>query len=188
MIQIIYLNGPSSSGKTTLVKALQEALDEPFLHMSIDRMIAMMPEKINNWTGGDAPQGFSWKQAYDASGHLIHELQAGPFAKKISRTLIDIVATVAQNGHFVIIDDVSFGKEEVDLWKKGLKNFNVLWVGLKAPLATLEAREQARANRMQGSARAQATKVHENVIYDLVLDTSQLSLADCVLEICKRVK
>jgi chloramphenicol 3-O phosphotransferase len=32
-VQIIYLNGPSSSGKTTLAKALQHALENPFLHI-----------------------------------------------------------------------------------------------------------------------------------------------------------
>lgn len=38
-VQIIYLNGPSSSGKTTLAKALQHAFEEPFLHVGIDKII-----------------------------------------------------------------------------------------------------------------------------------------------------
>jgi len=42
--QVIYLNGPSSSGKTELAKALQEALDKPFLHVGIDKVIGMMPK------------------------------------------------------------------------------------------------------------------------------------------------
>ncbi|MBA3604063.1 MAG: hypothetical protein H0W50_10610 [Parachlamydiaceae bacterium] len=29
-LQIIYINGPSSSGKTTLAKALQQKFDQPF--------------------------------------------------------------------------------------------------------------------------------------------------------------
>jgi chloramphenicol 3-O-phosphotransferase len=48
-LQIIYLNGPSSSDKTTLAKALQKEFDLPFLHIGIDRVIGMMPEKLNNW-------------------------------------------------------------------------------------------------------------------------------------------
>lgn len=47
-IQIIYINGPSSSGKTTLAKSLQQEFDQPFLHIGIDRVIGMMPEKINS--------------------------------------------------------------------------------------------------------------------------------------------
>jgi len=37
--QIIYLNGPSSSGKTMLAKALQYAFTKPFLHVGIDRSL-----------------------------------------------------------------------------------------------------------------------------------------------------
>lgn len=43
-VQIIYLNGPSSSGKTTLAKALQHAFEEPFLHVGIDKIIGWMPD------------------------------------------------------------------------------------------------------------------------------------------------
>mgnify|MGYP003342011459 CR=1 FL=1 len=55
--QIIYLNGPSSSGKTSLVKALQDKLSQPFLHVGVDKIIGMMPAKLNDWTGGEAPEG-----------------------------------------------------------------------------------------------------------------------------------
>jgi chloramphenicol 3-O phosphotransferase len=41
-VKIIYLNGPSSSGKTTLAKALQDAFEEPFLHVGIDKIIDRM--------------------------------------------------------------------------------------------------------------------------------------------------
>jgi chloramphenicol 3-O-phosphotransferase len=60
-VQIIYSNGPSSVGKTTLAKALQQKLGQPFLHIGIDKVIEMMPDKLNNWEGGAAPLGFSWK-------------------------------------------------------------------------------------------------------------------------------
>jgi len=43
--RIILLNGASSSGKSTLAKALQQALPEPFLHVSSDHLVAsgMLP-------------------------------------------------------------------------------------------------------------------------------------------------
>lgn len=72
--QIIYINGPSSSGKTTLAKALQHEFDQPFLHIGIDRVIGMMPEKLNNWEGGPAPLGFSWKESVDETGDLSIQL------------------------------------------------------------------------------------------------------------------
>ena len=54
--RIIFLNGASSSGKSTLAKALQAALAEPFLHVSSDHLVAsgMLPARRD-------PQGpFAW--------------------------------------------------------------------------------------------------------------------------------
>ncbi len=98
-VQIIYLNGPSSSGKTTLAKALQDAFEEPFLHVGIDKIIGWMPEKINDWTDGEAPLGYSWKKNVDSSGNLTQELQIGPYAQKIGKTFQEVVLTLAKMGH-----------------------------------------------------------------------------------------
>jgi chloramphenicol 3-O phosphotransferase len=183
-VQIIYINGPSSSGKTILAKALQQEFDRPFLHIGIDRVIGMMPEKLNNWEGGPAPLGFSWKESFDETGHLMHEIQTGPFARKMVQTLMEIVLTMAKLGHYIIIDDVSFGKNQVDLWREFLKDYKVLWIGIKAPLGVLEARERERSNRIHGSARAQYFQVHKDIVYDLEFDTSKDSLNTMV----KRIK
>lgn len=102
-VQIIYLNGPSSSGKTTLAKALQYAFEEPFLHVGIDKIIGWMPEKVNDWTGGEALIGYSWKKSEDASGNPIQELQAGPYAQKIGKTFQEVVLALAKMGHHIIL-------------------------------------------------------------------------------------
>lgn len=182
-IQIIYLNGPSSSGKTTLAKALQHAFEEPFLHVSIDKIIGWMPEKVNDWTGEDAPIGYSWKKSEDELGHPIQELQIGPYAQKIGKTFQEVVLTLAKMGHCIIIDDVAFGKQQVDEWKEILKDYRVLWVGVKAPLAILEQREKERGNRIQGSARGQFYKVHVDTTYDLEINTHQASVSEITQKI-----
>jgi len=169
--QIIYLNGPSSSGKTTLAHLLQQELDPPFLHIGIDRVIGMMPDKLNDWEGGPAPLGFSWKNSTDETGHPVHEIQLGPFAKKMSDSLKEIVQTLARLDHYIIIDDVAFGKQDVDKWRSALTGYNVLWVGIHTPLSLLEQREKQRGDRMIGSARAQYYQVHKGVVYDLEFDT-----------------
>lgn len=184
--QIIYVNGPSSSGKTTLAKALQKEFDLPFLHIGIDRVIGMMPEKLNNWEGQPASLGFSWKESIDETGHLVHEIQTGPFARKMVQTLVEIVLTMARMGHYIVIDDVSFGKSQVDIWKDALKDYKVIWIGLKVPLEILEAREQERGNRMHGSARSQYFQVHKDVVYNLEFDTSKDSLETIIITIKER--
>lgn len=187
-VQIIYLNGPSSSGKTTLAKALQQSFETLFLLVGIDKIISWMPEKVNDWTGGEASLGFSWKKGKDFSGKIIHELQTGPYAKQIAKTFQEIVLLLAQKGHPIIIDDVSFGKQQIDEWKKLLKDFHVLWIGVNAPLDVLEQREKERGTRMVGSARAQYHKVHAGASYDLEIDTHHASISDNVKKIESLVK
>jgi chloramphenicol 3-O phosphotransferase len=186
MSTIIYLNGPSSSGKTTLVKALQQALTEPHLCIGIDKIISWMPEKINDWTGGHAPLGFSWEKGADPIGptdHPVFHIRSGPFAKRLARTLIDVAALLAAQNYNLIIDDISFGAPKVDEWRKALKSYKVLYVGVNAPLEILEQRERARGDRLIGGARGQFYKVHENVTYDLVIDTHKDSIESNVQKI-----
>lgn len=45
----------------SIPNVIQKALTEPYLHMGMDKMIGLMPDKINNWEGGSAPLGFSWE-------------------------------------------------------------------------------------------------------------------------------
>ncbi|KAG6558686.1 Chloramphenicol phosphotransferase-like protein [Candidatus Rhabdochlamydia oedothoracis] len=137
-----------------------------------------MPEKVNDWKGGEAPIGYSWKKSEDASGNPIQELQVGPYAQKIGKTFQEVVLALAKMGHHLIIDDVSFGKQQLDEWKKTLKNFPVLWVGVNAPLSVLEQREKERGNRIPGSARGQFNKVHVGATYDLEIDTHHASISE----------
>lgn len=177
--QIVYLNGSTSSGKTTLSKYLQDKLlPTPFLHIGIDKIISMMPDGINNWTGGSAPEGFSWKTIHK-DGKVFREICLGPFAKQIVRSYEEVVLTLAKQGHFLVIDDVSFGKKQVDQWRKGLNAYKVLWVGLHCPIEEIEQREKNRGNRLEGSGRHQHTEVHRGVKYDIELDTHKQSLKEC---------
>jgi chloramphenicol 3-O phosphotransferase len=86
-------------------------------------------------------------------------------------------------GFNLIVDDVAFGKAQIDLFRAALKAYQVLWVGIKVPLEVLEAREKARGDRLIGSARDQAEVVHAGVIYDLELDTSVLTLDEAVRQV-----
>jgi chloramphenicol 3-O phosphotransferase len=63
----------------------------------------------------------------------------------------------------------------------------VLFVGVKCPLEVLEAREKGRGDRTLGQAAGQAGIIHQNCIYDLEVDTSQLSAAECAEQIKVRL-
>jgi len=187
-MQIIYLNGPSSVGKTTLAKALQETLDEPFLHLSFDKAIGWMPQKMNDWEGGHSPLGFSWKHSQDTDGFPMQLLKAGPFAHKIQHSFRNVVLYLAQSGYHLIVDDFAFGQENRALWQEMLKDFSVLWVGLKAPLEVLEQREKERKERIAGSARAQFLQFQQENWYDVELDTHNESIRSLIQKIQERLK
>lgn len=187
--QVIYINGTSSVGKTTIIKALLAELDEPHLHMGIDRVIEMMPEYINNWSGGHSDLGFSWQSTTDTEGHPLQLLQMGPFAKKMPLAMRTISSALAHNGFHLIIDDVAMEDGSFDHWKKALDGVDVLWVGFTAPIDIIEKREKERGDRLVGQARAAALIVHREFIYDLFLDTHATPLNEIVQKIkeaCKK--
>ncbi|MCB0257983.1 MAG: hypothetical protein KDI55_30035, partial [Anaerolineae bacterium] len=45
---IIILNGTSSAGKSSLAKALQTQLPNPYLHLEIDTMVFALPKRYLN--------------------------------------------------------------------------------------------------------------------------------------------
>jgi chloramphenicol 3-O phosphotransferase len=177
----IYLNGPSSAGKTILAKALQDALETPYLHVCIDQIIDWMPQKLNNWTGGYAPLGFSWKELPKIEGMPAYELRMGPFAEQFSRTFRALVSLLSKEGYHLILEDVALGGcHDVYAWKRIFQDPQALYVGVIAPLHIIEQREKSRGDRWVGSARAQYFKVHHHVAYDLEIDTYAYSIDENV--------
>ncbi len=180
---VIILNGPSSAGKSLISNFFQEMVDEPFLHIGIDMMINMMPNKMNNWEGGKAEQGFWWQEEVDHQGNTVFSIQMGSYAQKINETYKDVVNTLVSNGHNVIVDEVTFGQQGLDAWKTKLLNCNVYFVGVTANLEVLESREKERGDRKTGSARHQFYHVHKNATYDLFIDTSTTTPELCASQI-----
>lgn len=178
----IFLNGPSSAGKSTLAAALQEKLlPTPYLHIGIDRIIDMMPLSMNDWRGGKVDQGFWWKLSKDEEGHTLANIQAGPYAEKINSSLRNVVVTLLNDGHNLIIDEVCLYEQGMNAWRQKLDGFTTIFVALSASTETLEQRERERGDRMPGSARALALDnlAHEKTKYDLVIDTGQYSTDVC---------
>ena len=54
---IVFLNGASSSGKTSLARALQANWSEPLLYWSLDMVIAQLPFAYTG-KGAHAQEGF----------------------------------------------------------------------------------------------------------------------------------
>ncbi|WP_158383132.1 phosphotransferase-like protein [Candidatus Protochlamydia sp. R18] len=107
--------------------------------------------------------------------------------KKLSQILKEIVLTLAKMKHFIIIDDVAFDSTAVNIWREVLKDYKVLWIGIKTPLPILEEREKLRGNRMHVTARAQYFKVHKDITYYPEFDTSKEFMENIVQTIKEKL-
>jgi chloramphenicol 3-O phosphotransferase len=184
---LIYLGGPSSSGKSTLARALQDALPDPYLHVSIDSLIRMMPARLNGWERDRAVEGFSWHQSKDRDGMPLRTLQLGPFARSLRRSFHEVCMALAKSQQLLIIDDVPLTQTDLDAFQKALHAFPVLWVSVSAPLDILEKRERNRGDRSLGSARVQWKAHAEQTGYTLQLDTAALSIEEQVHRIHSQI-
>ena len=154
---IIFLNGTSSSGKSSIAKALQEIIEIPCIHWCID-------DYLNEYQKG------LWKKKE------IVQLEW----PKIIRGFHAAGAAIVRTGNLVIMDDVL---ESEPPWLENLLElFNglyVLFVGVHCPLAELERREKERKERKDGIARLQFDQVHATILYDVEVDTSVSSPLEC---------
>ncbi len=181
--RVIFLNGPSSCGKSTLAHKLQDELSCPYLHIGIDTVIGMMPPGLNDWTGKSVAEGFSWELAKDFNDNQLAHIRIGPLGHQMRALLKNVVLTLLEEGHNVIVDEVCVVEGSFNEWKQALSLYPTLYVGLQASSEELERREKARGDRVIGSARAQNLMVHKNNQYDIELDVEKLSLEECVAQI-----
>lgn len=179
-VQVIYLNGPSSVGKSTLARALQATLPEYWLHFGLDRVIGWMGPHLNRWQSTDIGNsaGFSFKDTEEGP-----ELTMGPAGGRIHNLYIDAALWLVARGEYLIIDDVAFAPWIAPKWQERLAGIATLWVGLEAPLNVLAQREKARGHRLLGSAHQQALNCHHGLVYDLRLNTHALTLEQQVEQV-----
>src|SRR3954468_20306969 len=101
MNKVIFLNGPSSAGKTSLVKAIQHLSDEFWLTFGIDSIIDAMPGKLVG-SGKEAAEGFHFVSNFE-KGFPITEIKVGSIGKKVSNLAPKIVKLLVDNGFNVVV-------------------------------------------------------------------------------------
>jgi len=149
--KIIIINGPSSSGKTTLALAAQKQFDIPFLRFSFDLFLdnQVLPmEQIRNGA-------FSWDSMRTSVFTGIHQC----------------LPALATAGNNLIFDHIIESKEWLKDLLQSISKLDVFFVGLHCSLPELERREAERGNRRSGEARADLETVHTITIYDLELNS-----------------
>ena len=176
MINVIILNGGSSSGKTTIAKCLQNSSTASWLRFSIDDLIESMPEAMLKKDSGI-------KLGEDGS------VSPGAEFRKLESAWMHGIGEMARRGARIIIDDVFLsGIEARNRWETSLDGLQVLWVGVYCDPTVAAAREKERGDRIEGMAVSQATVVHESIDYDVSVDTTKTSLEECARVIVRKIK
>jgi chloramphenicol 3-O phosphotransferase len=149
---IILLNGASSSGKSTLAKALQARTEEPFWHFSIDHLLAadILPQQ--RIASGEFP----WPESREAFFDGFHRC----------------IPALAEAGNNLIVEHIVESKAWMAKLLKLLAHVDVFFVGVHCPLAELERRERERGNRRIGEARTDFSTAHTFGIYDFEIQST----------------
>ncbi|MFF0264522.1 chloramphenicol phosphotransferase CPT family protein [Kribbella sp. NPDC004536] len=161
--RVILLNGTSSSGKSTIAGELMKSLDGVWYDLKIDHFHRARARR--EWTDET-------------------------FLPVFQRTVLGFhraVAGMASAGNDVIVDHILGERWRLDDCLTVLDGLPVLFVGVQCSLPELERRERDRGNRTIGLAAVQFPLVHAHGVYDVEVDSEELSPAECAAAIDARL-
>ena len=167
MTQVIVLNGGSSSGKSSIARALQEILPGTWLTFGVDALVEALPGR------GDSPRsGIVLKP----DGAVI----VTPEFRAIQDIWYEGLAAMARGGAFLILDEVLLtGHAGQRRLHDKLAGLDVLWAGVHCDPGVAAGREASRVDRVAGMARSQGHAVHAGVDYDVEVDTTDSAPIAC---------
>ncbi|MFG2429364.1 chloramphenicol phosphotransferase CPT family protein [Streptomyces sp. NPDC048590] len=158
--RIIFLNGTSSSGKSSIARELLDILDDGvFSHLAVDSFISMRSRR---------------------------ELEAEELDAALRRTRMGFhrsIAAMAEVGNDIVIDHVLSEPWRLLDCLTVLPPEDVLFVGVRCPLDELSRRELVRGDRPPGLAAHQYDLVHAHGDYDMECDTGAASPRECARRI-----
>ena len=171
--KIILLNGVSSSGKTTLVKALQNRLEEPYFSLSSDMYQRdMIPDKFTNYRGS----------------HYRHETHLTLFLKSMS-VFHHTIRLFSDMECHTVVDHIFLERHRtLEECVQLLHGYPVLFVHVTCPLEEIRRREKERGDRFIGQGEEQISLLCPQGTYDLAVDTCRNSPNECADRIIELLK
>lgn len=174
--QVIVLNGGSSSGKSTIARALQEVLPGPWLTFGVDVLIEALPGR-----GDDSRSGL----VLESDGTVT----VRPAFLDLQDSWYAGLAVMARHGAYLILDEALLaggaGQRRLRTLLDGL---DVLWAGVHCDPLVASQREAERPDRIPGMAAKQAAAVHAGVAYDVEVDTTRCPPGACAHRIARHVR
>ena len=156
--KIIFLNGVSSAGKSTLAKTLQNRLSEPFYVLANDTFCYMSPDKFI-------------------------DMDVSTTYQTALRGMYHAVKAFSDAGINTIVDDVLLKEDGYDRLKQCVELFHdcpALFVHVTcSSLEELRRREKERGDRGIGQGESQLTELTPQDTYDITVDTHGNSNEEC---------
>ena len=181
--QIVILNGAPRSGKSSIVAAIQETFDGVWMNLGVDVARKMTPSRLQPGIGLRPGE-----EGHHAARHV----------PRLYAALYDSVAAHSRLGLNVAVDVGHYDASILADAATRLDGLPVLFVGVRCPVdVILERRSASEAGRYVTSLADEAVaapvlrwqrEVHGDWTYDLELDTSELSPAECASAIRDRLR
>ena len=202
---VIFLNGTSSAGKTTLAYALQEQFSAAYQHIALDQFRDGLPAKyrgLNSPPGSFGQMGLNVvpvpalvveaaiqanSSAPAASRKLYTQVKFGKIGKQMLHGMRRGIKAMAQAGNNVIIDDIILEAEFLLDYLDVLRDISVYFVGVRCPIDIINQREAKRLGRFPGTAEGHQEICHQHACYDVEVDTSQLNPEECAARVIARL-
>lgn len=164
--RIVFLNGVTSSGKTSIVEALQER-EEPFFYVVANDLFEQM-------VGDRFLQKDYWKYLSEVIILMYHTAK--------------LYSDLGKN---VLIDGILVEREQLkphyEQLQAILKDHPLDIVGVYCPLEICRQRNLARGDRYESQSEEQAALMAPEIRYSLRVDTSRSTPEECAAQILKQL-
>ena len=186
---IIIINGTSSSGKSTVAHALQRHLGDGWLYFSMDDYLSMLGAKYEG-LHPDNPDVCKPNDIIYAKKHPdgSHEILIGELCAKLFATISDVLALIAAQGFNIIVDSFLTTMIEFNAYKEKLKKHAPIFIYLYASEKTITAREEARGDRLKGSAVHWLRSFECKAASDLCIDTDEENLEKIIERLLQKIR
>lgn len=180
---IVFMIGTPSSGKTSIAKALQKQLIQPYLYAPTDTFVSMLPSSYIELEP-QHKQGIYFIKDTSQS-ELRTYAKLGPVAQKLKTGLLRAIAGLASAGLNIICEGVIWEKAMLQEAAREWNNFRVFFIHINPSLALIETRESQRKDWHGGGERVKGHVLgaYETIktfgnIYDFEIDTTEMTVAE----------
>lgn len=168
---LVFLNGTSSSGKTSISTELINQKEIPFYHVSIDDFFSQYNDFMNNKFPDEPPN------------KIDHQVVSQIIDDSLIALYHSTIKLLVEMGFNVIIDTVIDTDKRFNEFHHLLRDYPVCFVGVLCSREELTRREQSRQDRAIGLAHSQYDHVYSFNEYDLEVNTEEWSPTECAEEI-----